>query len=338
MGYKVIFVAETATELITGGIAPWMIENVDYQTILLSMQLFREKTYEELAKKLPDEKILIVCDRGALDNKAYMTDKEFSAVLSALNTNEIEMRDHYDAVFHLVSAADGAEQFYTTANNEARTETIEQAMVLDHSLIASWTGHPHLRVIDNSTGFEEKIAKVICEISHFLGEPKPFEIERKYLIEYPNIAMLEMLPNCQKVDIIQTYLISPDPKAELRVRQRGCDGNYIYIKTEKRKISETKRVEVERRLSKSEYLSLLMNADTSLRQIRKTRYCLMFEQQYFEIDVYPFWDKQAIVEIELTQENEQIIFPDFLRVFREVTEDRRYKNYALAQNIPSQKN
>ena len=153
------------------------------------------------------------------------------------------------------------------------------------------------------------------------------------MIEYPDIKMLESLPNCKKVDIIQTYLLSPDPDAEMRIRQRGYDGNYIYIKTEKRKVSDVKRVEVEQRLNKSEYLSLMMNADTSSRQIRKTRYCLMFERQYFEIDIYPFWSKQAIVEIELTSEDEQIDFPDFIRVIREVTEDDGYKNYSLAKLV-----
>lgn len=34
----------------------------------------------------------------------------------------------YDAIFHLVTAAFGAEEFYTLANNpDSRTETVEQA-------------------------------------------------------------------------------------------------------------------------------------------------------------------------------------------------------------------
>ena len=326
----------TAGNINNGGITPWLFENVDFQAMLLSMQLFREKAYADISAKLPDDKVLIVCDRGALDNKAYMNDDDFQQILDALGTNEVDLRDHYDAVFHLVSAADGAEEFYTTANNEARTETVEQAYALDRALISAWTGHPYLRVIDNSTGFEEKIMRVTQEISHFLGEPQPFEIERKFLIEYPDTVMLESLPNCQKVDIIQTYLLSQDPESELRIRQRGCDGNYIYIKTEKRKVSEMKRVEVERRLSRSEYLSLLMSADTSLRQIRKTRYCLSWGRQYFEIDIYPFWDTQAILEIELIEESKEITFPDFLTEIREVTEDESYKNHSLARVVPSE--
>jgi hypothetical protein len=39
------------------------------------------------------------------------------------------MRDkRYDAVFHLVTAADGATMYYTTANNTARGETIDEAV------------------------------------------------------------------------------------------------------------------------------------------------------------------------------------------------------------------
>ena len=45
---------------------------------------------------------------------------------------------------------------------------------------------------------------------------------------------------------------------------------------------------IEKRLSKDEYLSLLMNADITKQQIRKTRYCLIYKNQYFEIDIYPF--------------------------------------------------
>ena len=85
------------------------------------------------------------------------------------------------------------------------------------------------------------------------------------------------------------------------------------------------------RLSEAEYLTLLMEADTSKRQIRKTRYCLTYNGQYFEIDVYPFWNDKAIAEIELRDENNEVSFPKQLKVIREVTEDESYKNASLAK-------
>ena len=330
-GYVVLFVPETATELISGGVAPWTCgTNTDYQKCQIRLQMEKELLFRQAAETMAKEKILIVCDRGAMDNKAYMSELEFSCVLRELHYDEVALRDNYDAIFHLTTAAKGAEAFYTTANNTARTETPAQAAALDDKLIAAWTGHPHLRIIDNSTDFDEKMKRLIAEIAAFLGEPEPMEIERKYLIEYPDIAWLESTPNCRRIEIIQTYLRSQDGE-EVRVRQRGMDGSYVYYKTVKRSISGLKRVEIERRLSKEEYLTLLMEADTSRRQIRKTRYCLTYDNQYFEIDVYPFWQDRAIVEIELSDENAEIRFPKQLKIKAEVTDDETYKNASLAR-------
>lgn len=330
-GYAVLFVPETATELINGGVAPWTCgTNGDYQKCQMKLQIEKERVFELAAKSMQDKKVLIVCDRGALDNKAYMDDAEFNEVLTFMETNEVELRDGYDAVFHLVTAAKGAEEFYTTANNTARTETPEEAVALDERIISAWTGHPHFRVIDNTTDFNEKMKRLIEEISAFLGEPEPFEIERKYLIEYPDIRWLESNPNCRKVEIIQTYLKTNEDE-EVRIRQRGFDGNYIYFKTTKRRINDIKRIEIEKRLSQAEYLKLMMDADTSKRQIRKTRYCLTYDGQYFEIDIFPFWNDKAIAEIELRDEEAPIIFPKELKIIKEVTGDESYRNSSLAK-------
>ncbi len=330
-GYMVLFIPETATELITGGIAPWTCaSNIDFQKCIAKLQTEKELIFEKAALNMNAEKILIVCDRGEMDNKVYMSDDEFVDVLNSINTNEVELRDKYDAVFHLVTAAKGAEEYYTTANNAARTETIEQAAEMDDKFIAAWTGHPHFRVIDNSTNFEDKMKRLIKEISAFLGEPEPFEIERKFLIEYPDIKILESNQNCHKIEIIQTYLNS-NSDDEIRVRQRGENGHYIYFQTIKKALNSLKRIEIERRLSQQEYLKLLMNADTSKRQIRKDRYCLMYNNQYFEIDVYPFWNDKAICEIELNDESDSIDFPENIKIIKEVTDDIAYKNASLAR-------
>ena len=330
-GYFVIFISEAATELFNAGASYGVYKNsFDFQTTLMSLQIEKEKIYYDAAKKMKNNKVLIVCDRGSLDSKAYVSNLEFQQLLHELGTNEIELRDNYDAVFHLVSAAKGASEYYTLANNAARRESVEEAIALDDLIISAWTGHPHLRIIDNSTDFEGKMKNLISEISSFLGEPEPFEIERKYLIKYPDIKKLESLPNCEKIEIIQTYLIS-DNDDEVRIRQRGKGGNYIYYKTIKKKISNIKRVEIEKRLSKEEYLELLMKADPNYRQIRKTRYCLTYEKLYYEIDVFPFWDDKAIMEIELENEYEKVSLPPFIEVVKEVTDDENYKNSSIAK-------
>ena len=335
-GYTVLFVPETATELISNGVAPWTCNsNYDYQTFQIRLQKIKEQIFDEAAKKMKSDKILIVCDRGLLDNKAYMKDAEFKKLLKEFGTSETKERDSYDAVFHLVSASKGKEDVYTLANNTARTESVEEARRLDDKIISAWTGHPHFRIIDNSTDFEEKLERLLKEITVFLGEPEPYEIERKFLIYYPNIKELENMPNCTKIDIVQTYLKSEND-IERRIRARGIDGDYLYYLTEKRKISNLKRIETERKLTQNEYLSLLMEADNRLHSIHKTRYCLVDNNQYFEIDIYPEWDNQAIMEIELSKEEQEIQIPKFIKIIKEVTDDESYKNYKMAKEMPKQ--
>lgn len=331
-GYMVLFVDETATELIGGG-APWKFtkSNRDYQFRLTELMLAKEKAFTEIAKTFDADKVLIVCDRGALDNRAYMSDEEFKYVLKRLDTNEVALRDHYDAVFHLVTAAKGAEQFYTLANNAARYETVEEAVKVDDSLIESWTGHPHLRVIDNRFDFDEKMLNLIGEISSFLGEPRPVETGRKFLIKYPDIQALEKKPNCQAVDIMQAYLHSEMPGELIRIRQRGQDGNYIYYKTRKRQIEGGKRIELEERLTQEEYLDLLMQADPAYRPIRKRRYCLSENGLYYNIDLYPQWPDQALMEIELYSKDQEVIMPEGIEPIREVTGEVEYTNPYIAR-------
>ena len=332
MGYAVLFVDETATQLITGGASPWLsTSNRDFQLQLIRLQQAKETAFTEIGKTLKESKILIVCDRAVMDNCAYMSVQEFSWGMKMMNASKVSLRDQYDAVFHLVTAAKGAEKYYTLSNNEARTETVEEASALDDRLIAAWTGHPHFRIIDNSSGFEEKMLRLIREITSFLGEPAPMEIERKFLIARPDLQALEKLPNCERVDIVQTYLRSGDPSEELRIRQRGSDGNYIYFMTRKRKTGGIGRVEIEERLSQEEYVSLMVEADPAFRPIYKTRYCLSENGLYYEIDIYPEWKDKAVMEIELHREDQEILFPKQIDVIREVTGDPAYSNRVLAK-------
>lgn len=337
-GYTVFVVPETATEHIKSGYAPWMecTTNYDFQRFVLKKQLNKELLYTEIAESVSAEKIVIIYDRGIVDGKSYITDEEFSKILVEFGLNNVSAKSRYDAVLHLVTAAKGAREFYTLSNNEARTESPKKAIELDELGIKNWTGHPHLRIIDNSTDFKGKLRKVLSEVYAVLGDPVPLEIEHKYLIEKPNLEDLSGIVQVEVIDILQTYLISAKENAERRIRQFGKNGNYSYYYTEKREISSLKRAEVERRITQEEYLRLMAEADTTLHQISKKRACFVYGSQYFELDIYPnttnnIESDQAILEIEVTEDNSEIKIPSFIKIIKEVTEDFNYRNYAFAK-------
>jgi len=93
-------------------------------------------------------------------------------------------------------------------------------------------------------------------------------------------------------------------------------------------------VEIEQEITHGEYQQLLEQADPTRRTIVKTRYCLPYEGRMLEIDVFPFWDDRAYLEIELEDEEEDFTLPDWLHIIREVTKDKRYTNASLAREVP----
>lgn len=329
-GYKVFVVPESFTDMFNGGIKLSEYDTVTFQAMLMRFQLAKEVTFLEAAENIDNENVVVLYDRGLIDNKAYMSEEQFKAVLDDTKQNETELKERYDAVIHLVTAANGAEKYYSL-DNKARYETIDQARAVDKALIDAWTGHPHLRVVDNSTDFNGKISRVMKEIYSILGVPAPLEIERKYLIKKPDMDEIMKLVKCSKSDIIQTYLCDDGSGFERRIRQRGTDGRFTYYYTTKQRVSDLVRIEKERKITEREYLALLMETDANLKVIKKTRYCFMWNNTYYEIDIYPMWKDVAIVEVEVSDENQEISFPDFIEVKREVTNELPYKNYYLAQ-------
>lgn len=168
-GYTVLTIKEIATGLIEGGIAPWTCGTYsDFQRTKILLQEKTEQLYVAAAKTMPAERILIVCDRGSLDSLAYAPKALWLDAIGQYGLTEQDVLDGYGAVFHLVTAAKGAERYYTTANNAARTETPEEAIRLDELTLDAWAVHPYRRVIDNSTDFEGKLARLCLEIERFL--------------------------------------------------------------------------------------------------------------------------------------------------------------------------
>jgi CYTH domain-containing protein len=160
-----------------------------------------------------------------------------------------------------------------------------------------------------------------------------FEIERKYLIEYPDINLLEKYAD-SKSEIAQTYL-KTDNGLTSRVRKRTTDGVTKYIFTEKKRITDVKCIENEREIGIEEYEKLLKLSDPERRTVEKMRYCIPFNGRVVEVDVYPFWNDRAIAEVEMEDEKETVLLPDFIKVIRDVTAEKAYKNYAIAKEIPT---
>ncbi|KAA0177079.1 hypothetical protein FNF27_01409 [Cafeteria roenbergensis] len=133
-------------------------------------------------------------------------------VATALSEAQARMRDErYDAVIHLVTAADGAPEHYTTANNTTRTETVDQAIAVDCAIRDAWLGSPAHRIVGNGHGgFEAKMDRAVAALSHKLGMPMPGASKRFWVLRCSGIDDWVPADGMAFRDfaVVHTYLLS----------------------------------------------------------------------------------------------------------------------------------
>ena len=162
-GYAVFVVPEIPSLLIGGGANLGSLALDDFkqfETNVLTLQLGFENAFIALARA-SEKPSVIIYDRGLMDPAAYVSSELWSELLVANGWSEQGLcDDRYDLVLHLTSAAIGAEAYYVWAEDAIRKEPPSLAAELDQKVLRAWERHPHHTVVDNSTGFEEKLARV----------------------------------------------------------------------------------------------------------------------------------------------------------------------------------
>jgi len=162
---------------------------------------------------------------------------------------------------------------------------------------------------------------------------KHCEIERKYLIRYPDIKTLQAQKGVEQWEIVQIYLTVSGPGETRRIRQVVSGGEIKYYKAFKKHLTDLTNEEDEGEIDQLEYIHLCQEQQPGCKPLGKTRYRIPYEGHILEFDIYPFWNDRAILEIELEREDEGAAIPDYVQIIRDVSADPAYKNRSLAENV-----
>eukprot|EP01135_Chromosphaera_perkinsii_P001436 Nk52_evm4s169 gene=Nk52_evmTU4s169 len=344
LGWKVYRVPETATILLGGGVNYADLNDAQassFQSSIVKTMMQIEQTYVDVAMKgEPGTQSVIIYDRGCMDPSAYTRGDEWNNMMEEYGWTEVELRDtRYDQIIHVTTAAIGAENFYGLENNFTRSETIEQARAVDKRIAQAWVGHPYLSIVDNRTGFKEKcnrIVRLVCkrlglETKDSLGKNR---VKRKFLItSVPN----EFPVQVEQFDVRHDYLPIGTDGSQTRIRRRGQCGIYTYTHTVRKPEIDGQHVEVRKAISAREYATLLRQRDPKTNSVYKTRICFLWEQNYYQMDVYspPYHPRcQGLILLETSHDEDfssDDVVPPFLNAEREVTECKEYSMHKLAQ-------
>jgi len=344
LGWKVFRVPETASVLFSGGIrfSEMTREEADnFQENLLKTMISIENVFFDLAKTCK-KNCLVICDRGTMDAAAYMEKNAFNNILKRNRLDNVELRDNrYNQVIHLITAAKGAEQFYQLEDNPCRTESIEEARKVDSLTIESWVGHPYIDVIDNSMNFDMKMRTMIEHVCRRIGIDTKDRLAvgaTKHKFKIRRLPEISLFPKFQDFEVVHHYLISPNPKIQYRLRKRGQNGKFSYQHTVRRCESNDQVVEVRRQITHRDYLNYLTQQDDSHYPIFKTRRCFLYNDKYFQMDIYkspfhPRCDGLILLETYSTKSDKELMhkgIPPFLEVEKETTGDPQYSMFNLS--------
>jgi predicted ATPase len=319
-GFEVITCPETFTILASNGMSLdfFSTEGMDVviQQTVMDVQLSIEDGLERVLKARGKPAVLL-CDRGLMDSAAYMAPDKWQKVLTTRHVQINDLRDNrYNAVFHLVTAAQGAEQFYTLENNAARTETPEMARIVDKKTQEAWVGHPHLYVFDNSSDFEGKLQRLVDTISKLVGLPTNLSRRSaKFLLRgIPDLSKFPPDIDCHVFEVEKVYLVHHQENLSIsqsaissgskipnkggsysfvrrrtNIDQNGQKQGSVYQLTTVQRTADGEMIEQKRIITAREYGSALKSRDLKRHVVRQQRISFLYQLQSFTIHVS--WSK-----------------------------------------------
>uniref|UniRef100_A0A7E4UXS9 AAA_28 domain-containing protein n=1 Tax=Panagrellus redivivus TaxID=6233 RepID=A0A7E4UXS9_PANRE len=347
LGWKVFTVPEAATILLGGGVKFGELSKeqaYEFQKDLLRTLLQLESVYFNQASLIKDKNVLVICDRGAMDPSAYLDADGWDKILKDCALEMFELRENrYNQVVHMVTAADGAENYYTQANNATRSEGIAQAVNQDTHTRNAWVGHPYVDIVDNAdcTKFDDKMLKLLQVVCDRVGVNYQDRLsknskKRKWLISGFDESKF---PKYEEFSVTHDYLLADKPDLQVRIRER-CQNNRSTFTITTRCFMRPETVETRMQITEREYNRYLSMKDSSRATLHKKRRCFNYGNQYFHLDIYvdplpPACQGHPLIILETYTTkpygDKAPELPDFVEVVREVTKNEHFSMYKLAK-------
>lgn len=336
-GWKVFRVPETASLLLGGGIKFADLnpeEATVFQENLVRTMIQIEKTYFQLAKSSHQD-CLIICDRGVMDASAYLPAEEWEEMCRKHNWLVVKFLDgRYDQVVHLVSAANGAEEFYTVDEHKTRSEGIAKARELDGLCAAAWIGHSNLDLIDNSTDFEQKMHRLIECVCTRVGIGIGFENSDRIWKFLVDLTDPNGLPRTAEFYVVTYYLLSVGANKS-RIQKRTHNGKSIYVLT----VFRPGKVEVRSQLTRKAFLTMLSQTDPAHCRIPKREICFLYMNHRFQLDIYEStgastrYRNVTILNIFASMGESEVlkIVPPCIHVLEAVTDNPKYTMFEMSK-------
>ena len=154
--YNVYICNEIPTMLISNGIDTQKIDKLDFQKLVIQLQIEMQKIYENVLSLSKSNKNIVLFDGSPIDCLKFITKKEFDDIVSNYGLTYDTILNSYNGVIHLETVAKKFPELYTTSNNSARKSDVNEAVNRDNRLIEAYKDHPNRVIISSYRNLDEK--------------------------------------------------------------------------------------------------------------------------------------------------------------------------------------
>ena len=306
-----VTVPETATELIINGITPSSMKTYDFQKMIMKRQLTKEHDAEEyfLNNFANHDKCVIIYDRGIFDGAAYMDGIEFERLLSEFELKGMSNIDKYDLVLDLLSVASCKKEAYNL-DNEARSETVTEAEILDTKTSNAWSNHHNLKLLSSKVSIEEETQTVLSYIKNILNE---FEKQEK--VKYPvNIfkSSLSIYSALKRINVTECHFEVGLPKDyHFVVSKRNTSGE-SYILEIYQEIKDKILTIYHKVIDYNTYESIYNNYQL-LKSVDKKEINFIANQTFYRLNQY---GDKVFIEIQNNTSSNEYPLPEGIVIYR----------------------
>jgi len=297
-GIRVLQPEEIPTQVISSGLTDFASCGdavfKEVEAAMLDIHIATQNSYQKIAAAFAPEPVLIIYDRAEGDLRSYTGDHLWDELAAERGLDKGYQVYRYDMVIHLVTAALGALEHYTTENNPARFESAEDAAIRDRSSLQCWLGHPNLKIIDNSTDFQGKMERLINQIKPLFSIAEPFGHRRVYLLDNEPDIKHDLPHPIVPIKITETMLGDSGAWAT----SWDCGGQVAhFLDRDKGGISTASMI------SASDYRALVDSNTERRPRIDRERWCFHHQGKLCRLDLIATFD-EWLLSVDLESEDE----------------------------------
>ena len=288
--------------------------------------------------------VIVLTDRGCIDPKPYSDKETWSQLMSEAGWSEDDLTNNrYDLVIHLVTAADGAVDYYTKVNNKARRETADEAKIMDKQTQDAWLNHHNFKIIHNHYGsFQGKLNKIYQQVGDLVGYNPSFNLASKFLLPDDfdiEAAIPQHIPSStfsQQIDYLEVD--NPEKVSAYISFRYNDDGKETYTHVV-RNLSKNldKRREQKSQIRKHVYRLFNSQRDLNKKTLHKKITSFNYSNTSFVVEEF-FGDNKYANRIHKILRYERSIneggipieIPEWLPLVKDVSGRKEYHSYSLA--------